>query len=282
MKTEFIRTAKKSYMIVKEADYPFEQYELKMIQHNDIPCLLQFQVIITDGTVEYWYDVTGMQSLEKQYSFDAVGQAQLRTLLQNLIEMKSAMENYLLDDGNICFSTSFIYYDRFSGKLRFCYIPGLREQNLSGLQGLFEEILQQLNHADPAAVRVGYDMYERCVQSEFVISDCVECLRLCREEMDGEAQNQLKTGLSEPLYQKEENRDENTRLDRSDLSDEEGGYRVSCGYARAKTRTTKKDKEGGKRKKLITEKSWKKSRKFSMRRRAWTVRERLNSSQRQM
>ncbi len=200
MKTEFLRTAKKSYMIVKEADYPFEQYELKMIQHNEISCLLQFQVIISDGEVEYWYDVTGMQSLEKQYSFDMVGQVQLQILLQNLIEMKSAMEEYLLDDGNICFSTSFIYYDRFSEKLRFCYIPGLKEQQDSGLRGLFEEILQQLNHADPVAVRMGYDMYERCVQSEFVISDCVECLRLCWEETDGREQIRQNAGSSELSY----------------------------------------------------------------------------------
>lgn len=221
MKTEFIRTAKKSYMIVKEADYPFEQYELKMIQHNDVPCLLQFQVMITDGKVEYWYDVTGMQSLEKQYSFEAVGQPQLRLLLQNLIEMKSAMEDYLLDDSNICFLTSFIYYDRFSGKLRFCYIPGLKEQKLSGLKGLFEEILQLLDHADPAAVRMGYDMYERCVQSEFVVSDCVECLRLCREEMDGGGQNQQKAEPREQLYGGEAKRSAENSMDSDCFLEEE-------------------------------------------------------------
>ncbi|MCC8095133.1 MAG: phospho-sugar mutase [Tannerellaceae bacterium] len=70
-------------------------------------------------------------------------------LLQILIEMTSAMEDYLLDDGNICFLSSFIYYDRFSDKLRFCYIPGLKEQNHSGLKGLFEEILQLLDNEDP-------------------------------------------------------------------------------------------------------------------------------------
>ncbi|MCD8218620.1 MAG: FHA domain-containing protein [Clostridiales bacterium] len=209
-------------MIVKEADYPFEQYELKMIQHNDIPCLLQFQVIITDGNVEYWYDVTGMQSLEKQYSFDAVGQAQLCTLLRSLIEMKSAMEEYLLDDGNICFLTSFIYYDRFSGKLRFCYIPGLKEQKLSGLQGLFEEILQQLNHADPVAVRMGYDMYERCVQSEFVVSDCVECLLLCQEEIDDGGQNQQKKDFRALSYGDEAKRSAGSSADSDCFFEEEG------------------------------------------------------------
>ncbi|MCD8323591.1 MAG: FHA domain-containing protein [Clostridiales bacterium] len=182
MKVEYLRTAKKSHMIVKEADYPFEQYALKMIQNNRIPCLLQFQVIIEDGQVEYWYDVTGMQSLEKQYSLEAVGKKQLCLLLENLIGMKSVMEEYLLDDADIYFSTGMIYFDRFSKQLRFCYIPGLREERAQGIKELFEEILQKLDHSEPAAVRIGYEMYERCAQSDFVISDCVECLQAAREE----------------------------------------------------------------------------------------------------
>ncbi len=205
MNIEFLRTAKKSYMIVKEADYPFEQYELKMIQHNSIPCLLQFQVIIADGRVEYWYDMTGMQSLAKQYSFDSVGRQQLQLLLQNLIDMKSSMEEYLLDDANICFSTSMIFYDRFSEKLRFCYIPGFKEQKSQGLQKLFEEILQKLDHSDPTAVNLGYEMYERCVQSEFVISDCAECLRKCAEEPKPGSSISSEAGMSGLLSEEEGN-----------------------------------------------------------------------------
>ncbi len=178
MNVEYLRTAKKSYMIIKEADYPFEEYELKMILHNDIPCLLPLQVIVEDGQVEYWYDVTGMQSLKKQFSLAPAGEKELRVLLQNLAELKSIMDEYLLDDASICFSSDKIYEDRFSGKIRFCYVPGLNRQKPAGLKGLFEDVLQQLNHSDPIAVKMGYEMYERCMQSDFVIEDCFACLRM--------------------------------------------------------------------------------------------------------
>ncbi|MCD7981892.1 MAG: FHA domain-containing protein [Clostridiales bacterium] len=182
MNVEYFRTAKKSYMIVKEADFPFEEYELKMILQNEIPCLLHFQVMISDGKVEYWYDVTGMQSLEKQYTLSPAGEKSLRFLLQSLMDMKSSMEDYLLNDANIDYSADMVYFDRFSDRIRFCYIPGFCGQKSMGLKGLFEDILQRLDHSDPVAVKLGYEMYERCAQSDFVIGDCIECLRIGKKE----------------------------------------------------------------------------------------------------
>lgn len=193
MNVEYFRTAKKSYMIVKDADFPFEEYELKMILQNEIPCLLHFQVMISDGKVEYWYDVTGMQSLEKRYTLFPAGEKGLRFLLQNLMDMKSSMEDYLLNDANIDFSADMVYFDRFSDRIRFCYIPGFCGLNSSGLKGLFEDLLQRLDHSDPVAVKMGYEMYERCAQSDFVMGDCIECLRIGKkEEMPG--QNRMNEG----------------------------------------------------------------------------------------
>ncbi len=198
MNVEYLRTSRKSYMMIKNADYAFENYELQMILHNDIPSLLEFQVIVGDGSAEYWYNVTGMQSLEKQLSIVPVREKQLRFLLQNIIELKREMEEYLLDDENICFSPSMIYYDRFADRIRFCYIPGFVQQETNrGIRELFEEILQHLDHSDIIAVRMGYDMYERSMQSEFIVEDCIECLT---NHMTGEEERQKQAADSGTEY----------------------------------------------------------------------------------
>lgn len=177
MNTEYLRTAKKSFMIVKNACFPYENYELQMIMKNEIPSLLKFQIIVGDGVVEYWYDVTGMQSLNRQFLLEQADSKQVRRILMGLIDMKYDMEQYLLDDHNISFLTEMIYYDRFTDKLRFCYVPGLSGETGYEIKNLFEELLPHLNHSDPVAVRIGYEMYERCVGAEFVVEDCRECLR---------------------------------------------------------------------------------------------------------
>ncbi len=186
MDIEYMRTAKKSYMIVKKADFPFEIYELKMILQNEISCLLPFQMIMADGAPEYWYDVSGMQPMKTRFLLESPDGKQLRFLLESLMKMKSDMEEYLLDDSNLCMSSDMVYFDHSGEKIRFCYIPGLGRANAQGTYGgyssdikeLFEEILQHLNHSDPAAVRMGYEMYERAARAPFVVQDCLDCLRI--------------------------------------------------------------------------------------------------------
>lgn len=182
MKIEYLRTARHSYMIIRGADFVFENYEVQMILHNDISSLLQMKIIVGDGRVEYWYDVTGMQSLEKQFTVSALDEKKLRFLLQSLCDMKQQMEDYMLDDRNIDFSSSMVFYDRNVEKIRFCYIPGYLQKKSAGIRGLLEEVLQHLDHRDSRAVRIGYEMYERCAQSDFLISDCRKCLSANQEE----------------------------------------------------------------------------------------------------
>ena len=40
MKTEYLRTASNSYMIIKDAEYLFEPYELQMVLRNKMEHLL--------------------------------------------------------------------------------------------------------------------------------------------------------------------------------------------------------------------------------------------------
>lgn len=207
MKIDYLRTAKKSFMIVKDADYTYEHYELQMILKNDIASLLTFQIMVGDGAVEYWYDVTGMQSLDRQFSVRPVDEAEIRRLLGGLIDMKYDMDRYLLDDRNIVFLTDMIFYDRFLDKLRFCYIPGLSGQKGYEIRKLFEELLQHLDHRDPLAVSIGYDLYERCMAGEFALEDCRECL--CRHSREQRLEEEQETDWKED-DRKEDEQDEKT------------------------------------------------------------------------
>ena len=186
MKIEYLRTPKHSYMVVKEADYTYETYEVQMILHNKIPNLLQMRIIVEDGQTEYWYDVTGMQALDKQFDLAPVGADFLCFLLRSICDMKTQLENYMLDDRNIPFSSSMVYFDRMNDSICFCYIPGYQQTEETGIRILFEEVLQKLDHSDSMAVRIGYDVYERCAKVDFVVEDVNRCLRDYRAEISEE------------------------------------------------------------------------------------------------
>ena len=176
MKTEYLRTAKHSYMIVKETDFVFEQYEVQMILKNEISSLLNMQIMVGDGKVEYWYEVTGMQSLDKRFDMTPVDVRQLVFYLNSICDMKKQMEDFLLNDRNIDFSPSMVFYDRSSKRIRFCYVPGYAQNEPPGPEGFMESVLQKLDHTDSQAVQLAYEIYEQCAHSDFVVEDCQKCL----------------------------------------------------------------------------------------------------------
>lgn len=109
MKTEYLRTAKNSYMIVKDADFEFESYELEMVLQNDLKNLVPMQVLVADGKVEYWFDVTGMKTLEQELSVADADREMIKLLLESICSVKMELEEYLLDDKDIPYTMGMIF-----------------------------------------------------------------------------------------------------------------------------------------------------------------------------
>ena len=207
MKIEYLRTAQNSYMIVKDAEYDFAPYELQMVLHNKIRNLVPLQIIIADGKVEYWYEVTGMKSLEQRLSVSAADGIAIRQILEGICVVKTELENYLLDDRDIDYDSSMIFWNRTGDEILFCYIPGYHAENNSGVRGLFEELLQHLNHSDTEAVRMAYGIYERCGTEEPVMEDYRECLyrknRDFEESQTSKFMDEKELWLSLPVEEKQ-------------------------------------------------------------------------------
>ena len=175
MKTEYLRTASNSYMIIKDAEYLFEPYELQMVLRNKIEHLLSMQIMISDGKTEYWYDVTGMQSLAQKLTMQTAGGALVRKAAE-VCGMKTELEEYLLQDIDIVYDPEMIFMDRKETSIKFCYIPGFGTEKRGGVKGLLEKFLQRLDHSDAAAVRLAYGLYERCETDDLTLRDYYDCL----------------------------------------------------------------------------------------------------------
>ncbi len=176
MKTEYLRTASNSYMIIKDAEYLFEPYELQMVLRNKMEHLLSMQIMISDGKTEYWYDVTGMQSLAQKLTMQTAGGALVRKAAEEICGMKTELEEYLLQDIDIVYDPEMIFMDRKETSIKFCYIPGFGTEKRGGVKGLLEKFLQRLDHSDAAAVRLAYGLYERCETDDLTLRDYYDCL----------------------------------------------------------------------------------------------------------
>lgn len=198
MKTEYLRTASNSYMIIKDAEYLFEPYELQMVLRNKMEHLLSMQIMISDGKTEYWYDVTGMQSLAQKLTMQTAGGTLVRKVAEEICGLKTELEEYLLQDTDIVYDPEMIFMDRKETSVKFCYIPGLGTAKKGGVKGLLEKFLQRLDHSDAAAVRLAYGLYERCETDDLTLRDYYDCL-YGKKQKEDEAEERR---MDEMMYAK--------------------------------------------------------------------------------
>ena len=198
MKTEYLRTASNSYMIIKDAEYLFEPYELQMVLRNKMEHLLSMQIMISDGKTEYWYDVTGMQSLAQKLTMQTAGGTLVRKVAEEICGLKTELEEYLLQDTDIVYDPEMIFMYRKETSVKFCYIPGFGTAKKGGVKGLLEKFLQRLDHSDAAAVRLAYGLYERCETDDLTLRDYYDCL-YGKKQKEDEAEERR---MDEMMYAK--------------------------------------------------------------------------------
>lgn len=182
MKIEYKRNLTESFMILKDAEYSYENYELLMLLNNKIPGCLEVQIIISDGKIEYWYEITGMSSLDTISELHNMEASCIRRVIEDLYDTNQSLREYMLDDMNICYLPEMIYLDRGTEKYRFCYLPGGRENGELRLQGLMEYILTKIDHTDREAVKMGYDLYEKSTQEYCSVGELLSCVNLSEKK----------------------------------------------------------------------------------------------------
>lgn len=62
MEIHYKRTHKDSYMVIEQDTYTSD-YEEQMLKENQIRSLLSFYTMQINGKIQFWYDISGKQSL---------------------------------------------------------------------------------------------------------------------------------------------------------------------------------------------------------------------------
>lgn len=174
MEISFKRQMNQSYMTIQDQFAEREPCELQMLANNGIPALLPVETEVRDGSVCYWYNITGYQSLADYLGRRQLDMGSLRLLLFSLASLYRQLGEYLLAEWPVLLKEAYIYLD-FAGKhLAFTYVPGWREEPAEAFQELMGRLLQQLDHRDKRAVMVAYDLYQMSLQRELPLEEMLQ------------------------------------------------------------------------------------------------------------
>lgn len=171
-----------SYMVIKSEGSCEETYELEILTYNQIPHLLKVQIEVSDGELQFWYDITGKQTLADHMERRQADSPLLLLLFQTLAELYEEMEEYLLKENHIILEQDYIYVNHDSNSMEFVYLPGQNRDIRESFQELMEELLRKLNHSDKQAADIAYEMYQQSLKREHHFLDMLQQVTVTMNE----------------------------------------------------------------------------------------------------
>lgn len=176
MEIYYKRNYNESYMVAEGA-VAWECFEKRMLGQNRICSLLPFHTMEVNGQTQFWYDITGKESL-KDYMEQELSVERLEKVMAYIGFACEEAQKYLLSQNHIVLNPETIYVAHCSQPFAvyLCYYPwegsGLREQ----LQGVVEYLLSIVDQKQETLAALCYEIYDRLVVGEAGLAELMDCI----------------------------------------------------------------------------------------------------------
>lgn len=182
METTYKRSLHKSYMCIKGQEKAVEEYEIKILEREKIPGLLQMQTAVVDGEQNYLYEISGKQKIEDYLSGKKMGYKMFRNLLLAITELCCVLTEYLLRETGILLESEYIYINLEDEKIYFTYLPAWQKSLTEAFSFYMEQILRKIDHQDPLAVELAYHVYQMCGKENMSIRELLRDVEKVEKE----------------------------------------------------------------------------------------------------
>ena len=163
-----------NYMIIRNQKDVENDYKLQMLINNKIEGILSINIKKINNENQFYYDITSKNSMRSLFVKNKVGAKDIEQFINSMAIVAKSMKEYLLDINNIVFDMDMIYWDSKKKVYNFCYYPFTEQGMKEGLNGLFLELLERLNHNDREAVVIGYGLQQKIISENFTITELKE------------------------------------------------------------------------------------------------------------
>lgn len=191
---EYERKLSGSYMKIPiEEEHTLDE---QIILKNRPKGILSMEKCFCDGKAEYWYLISGKQSLESFCQLHEIGISFVEKVIVSICSQIAIMEKHMLTPDGLLLSPEYLFVDNHTQEIIFTFYPcDIVELSLQ-FQRLMEYLLTKINHKDVDAVSMAYELYEKTLEDGYSIWDIQESI----------AKNRAHRGMKESgtLSEKEE------------------------------------------------------------------------------
>lgn len=195
---------KSAYLILEGEEGEEEDYQVAMMQENEIPGLLKAQTRFLDNCIHYYYDISGKTSFgllheKKQLSFE-----DMKSLVDALLATMRVIREYMLDDNCILLEPEWIFYHK--DQFYFCYYPSSKRNIRVSFHELTEFFVREVDYQDEEGVRFAYTLHKSTMDENYSIEEILKEL----EPPPNEEETSVKEEVEVYELEEEEEEEEET------------------------------------------------------------------------
>ena len=158
LETEIMHDIQKNYLVVHGEKEP--DYMLKMLEGNRIQGFLNLEVRVLDNKQEYYYDVTGKETLLQWTKRKKLDATEIRKMVADILTGIGKTTEYLLVPEHFVLEPEYIYVDKETKNVSLCYTCKYEKNLNHQLTELFAFFMNVVDYEDLEAVDLVYGLYD--------------------------------------------------------------------------------------------------------------------------
>ena len=146
-----------------------ENYQMRMLNSNDISGLMKVKGSGRDGQTRYTYRINGGNSMQKEFAGKEMKKEDVVRFTKDLIDTVDDLREHLLDPDGLLLSPELIFIR--DGRYRFCYLPVSKADERQPLCASFhvmtEYFVKNLDYQDTAGILFVYKMHKETLRENY-------------------------------------------------------------------------------------------------------------------
>lgn len=188
---------------------PYEEnYQVKMLENNEIEGLLRVKGIGRDGFGRYTFRIGTGNTMEKEFSGKDLTKEDIVRFTEDLVETVDSLREYLLDPDSLLLSPDLIAVEE--GRYRFCYLPvpvyDGKKSLCSAFHAMTEYFVKNLDYRDTDGVFLACRMHKETMKESYELRKIME---VCTEEEQERKTEEKRRGISKTaVFSADDNEDD--------------------------------------------------------------------------
>lgn len=169
----------------------------RLMLQRKLPGLLAVEKAYVNGNGQYWYNISGKQSLDTYCRMKDVGIEFIERMIISICNEMEILEWNLVKTNCLILDPELIFITNSNREFIFTIYPGSTGRVEKEFEQLMEFLLTKVDHKDPAAVKAAYGIYEKTLEEGYSITDIRDGITAARER-ELTAEKRVEAPVTEP------------------------------------------------------------------------------------